>query len=142
MQQLPFRPRRFNALRARGIDLENLVYYRSDGAFSPTKSHYIVAASTPASLHKKGVLKQSVAELGPDGAANLFAGTTPAQSVANLTLLHQGPAVALIHYYTYVLGPSQEATLTSCYWRSLREPRSPSSSPASRGARSSAIGCR
>ncbi len=46
----------FDRLKAEGIDLENLVYYRSDGAFSPFRTHYVVATASPTSLHERGVL--------------------------------------------------------------------------------------
>ena len=57
----------FAALRGAGVDLENLVYYRSSGAFCASPTHYFVMTTDGAALHAFGALRElqvaSAAEL-------------------------------------------------------------------------------
>ena len=48
---------RFAGLRERGVNLQNIVYYRSTGAFSSTASHYFVMTAEADSLHRMGALR-------------------------------------------------------------------------------------
>ena len=54
-----FAEEQFARLTRKGIELEILVYYRSEGQFSPYKTHYVVAAASAASLLQYGVLKDA-----------------------------------------------------------------------------------
>ena len=49
---------RFAGLRARGVNLQNIVYYRSTGAFSSTASHYFVMTAEAESLARMGALRE------------------------------------------------------------------------------------
>ena len=52
----------FGALEQQGIVLENLVYYRSTGAFAETATHYFVMTTTAEALEAYGALLRGVAE--------------------------------------------------------------------------------
>ena len=52
-----FHTAKFRALKAeRGVDLQNIVYYRSTGAFSPAATHYFVMTAESDSLLAAGAL--------------------------------------------------------------------------------------
>jgi hypothetical protein len=52
----------FGALEKQGIVLENLVYYRSTGAFAETATHYFVMTTTAEALEGYGALLRGVAD--------------------------------------------------------------------------------
>ena len=47
----------FAALKASGVELENLVYYRSSGAFATSATHYFVMTTSSEALSSFGALK-------------------------------------------------------------------------------------
>lgn len=50
---------RFEQLKERGVQLQNLVYYRSTGAFSEVASHYFVMTAESGSLRAMGALRST-----------------------------------------------------------------------------------
>ena len=59
-----------------GVGLENLVYYRSTGAFATSATHYFVMTTSAEALHSYGVLKAPAGEVAADAlcaAANVDA---------------------------------------------------------------------
>ena len=51
-----YHKKRFNELRDRGVNLQNIVYYRSTGAFSSHATHYFVMTADAESLNAMGAL--------------------------------------------------------------------------------------
>ena len=52
----------FGALATNGVILENLVYYRSTGAFADAATHYFVMTTTSDALHAYGALRELIRE--------------------------------------------------------------------------------
>jgi hypothetical protein len=55
---------RFKSLKDRGVDLQNIVYYRSTGAFSSAATHYFVMTADADSLAAMGALRSM--DVSPD----------------------------------------------------------------------------
>ena len=59
----------FGALMSQGVVLENLVYYRSTGAFADAATHYFVMTTTSDALHGYSALRELTDRQGDDGRA-------------------------------------------------------------------------